>query len=90
MIIKIPDDSTELVTELIEKLGGSVEAEKKTEEQKTKRWAWSFIRKMERLWYRREKNKRRIMEKGLKVIVDTAYLLKRTKAMIKKFWIFIH
>ena len=29
MIIKIPDDSTELVTELVEKLGGSVETNKK-------------------------------------------------------------
>lgn len=28
MIIKIPDDSTKLVAELVEKLGGSVEAEK--------------------------------------------------------------
>jgi hypothetical protein len=29
MIIKIPDDSTELVTELVEKLGGTVKLKKR-------------------------------------------------------------
>jgi len=36
MIIKIPDDSTELVTELVEKLGGIVKVEEKKKKVSSK------------------------------------------------------
>jgi hypothetical protein len=36
MIIKIPEDSTELVTELVEKLGGTVKVEEKEKKASSK------------------------------------------------------
>ncbi|HEY6975359.1 MAG TPA: hypothetical protein VH396_03660 [Chitinophagaceae bacterium] len=36
MIIKIPEDATELVTELVEKLGGTIKVEEKISSKKKK------------------------------------------------------
>ena len=43
IIINIPEDSSALVTELVEKLGGSVKAEEKKSAQKKKKIEPTFL-----------------------------------------------
>ena len=75
IIINIPEDSSALVTELVEKLGGSVKAEeKKSAQKKEKNWTNFSFWQMEGYWHRCRKIERRIMDK--KILVDTDIIIK--------------